>query len=341
MEVSTSLSDVTTRLESLHSILQFQVRHYRKALGGAYKEIQNLKKEKVRLEEEVGTVTMDYSSKRKFFEVDAGLQVGERSLSRPRSSPAPEPQSMSPPHARSQYSVHDNDNSGGERSKSSGWQPYTPSMYSSAPRHTAPQPSGAGAEWPDSNNGNSRSAVNDQDTKSQGSFDRSGHSSRSPTARLVNESGRGRSQAVTPSSLYGSAARARSPPMHIAGASTRSSVSGARSSNHFSASDSGSGATAYPDKTMRPDSSGSSRGLRNKTRSPFLAIRSPSVRPGTGESLGSVNSAAAGRGHTPLIGTVSASATKEELLNQRRIEWEKREKDKQRQEVSRFHDLIT
>ena len=44
-EVTTSLSDATARLESFHSILQFQVRHYKKALVGARTTILELKSE--------------------------------------------------------------------------------------------------------------------------------------------------------------------------------------------------------------------------------------------------------------------------------------------------------
>ena len=90
-EVTTSLSDATARLESFHAILQFQVRHYKKALVGAHSTIRELLKEVKSLKEGYDVpLDSQNTGKRNFFEMDAGLAARDRSLSRPRSSPAAE-----------------------------------------------------------------------------------------------------------------------------------------------------------------------------------------------------------------------------------------------------------
>ena len=299
-EVTTSLSDATARLESFHAILQFQVRHYKKALVGAHSTIRELLKEVKSLKEGYDVpLDSQNTGKRNFFEMDAGLAARDRSLSRPRSSPAAEMDAggASPPQTNIKSKTTILSNVG-----SSVWKPYPPSMYGPG-RDLMAKPT---ALTPSSS---------DPRERPQSSPDRNKRTSRSPTARLVNEAHQRLSPAVTPSSLYSQQGRARSPSASGQSNPNSTPVEMHRTSQHFRARQGGTG----------------------KARSPFLAIRSPSNRPGTGGSLGSAGGGG-GRARTPLLGTVGAEATKEELLEQRREENELREQAKQRQEVSRFQD---
>ena len=58
------------------------------------------------------------------------------------------------------------------------------------------------------------------------------------------------------------------------------------------------------------------------------------MRPGTAGSVNS-NRSATGGGH-PMMGSRSTTATKDDLLQQRRDAWAEREQAKTRQEISRF-----
>ena len=165
------------------------------------------------------------------------------------------------------------------------------------------------------------SASKEQQSRLQGIHDRIKSSTSSPTARLINEAYQRWSPAVTPSSLYSQQSRAHSPSIGDSrrdgsSVTTLTDLAG-HTSKHF--------------KTQQSTPTKSARLMTPKTRSPFLAIRTPSVRPGTGGSLDST------RARTPLVGTVSSKATKEEMLDLHRQEIEHREKSMQRHEVSRFH----
>lgn len=320
-EVTTSLSDATARLESFHSILQFQIRHYKKALDGAHVTISELKAEVQSLKEGYDVpLNRESMGKRKFFEMDEDLSTGDGSFSRPRSSPAAE--MSSPPHITNQAIAQGS-------AESTAWRPFQPSMYGPSRELVAQSPSPV------------TSVSTDQRSRPQSSPDRNSRGASSPTARLIREAHQRLSPSVTPSSLYSQQGRARSPsvvghrngvvPSIPHGRTPTVPADAKRTSEHFRTQE---GTPASSSRVMtRQRGTAVTRSIP-KTRSPFLAIRSPSVRPGTGGSLGSAGA------RTPLLGTVGAEATKEELLELRRQESERRDMAKQRQEVTRFQDLL-
>jgi hypothetical protein len=368
-EVSTSLSDATSRLENLHEILSFQSRHYRKALDSAFNSITRLKKENVSLQNELNNRS---NPKRKFFEqtdseegfyegAGSGLKLDKRSRSvGGGGSSAPQ---ISPPSKDAQQQQQQS------RLEMMGWQmspdnsPPRPSTTQGSSSHpsslaaAASIPSAAssvGGARPDSISISTRHTYRPQTSPEKGRISATSAAAESlqqqqrmsPHSRQQSGprwgGGKGSLAAMSPSSLYtssSSSGRAQSPsnlypnpnPTNLQ-QQAQYQQRGMGNPSSFGSRGRGGGGRGG---SSPPPGSGSGSGL-DRVRSPYLAIRSPQLqqqqysRPGTGGSIGSVG----GRGS--IVGARSTTATKDDLLRQRHDEWLDNEQAKSRQEVSRF-----
>lgn len=326
-EVGTSLSDATPKLESLHEILQFQIKHYRKALDSARKTIVDLYRKNASLEHEKTAIV---KNQKKFFDPEEEASFYESGLSgnagkRPRtegSSDISSAAQISPPSSSSSSSS----SLPGPSSLHAGVQSFDWSDGQPPPRLTAPGRGGRGGregplasnEWqlsppsrPNTASDTFRAVPQSLDGRGdRGGGGRPSTSPDRPSRRLSPRSrqtegpkwGASPGMGVTPSALYST--RVQSPP------------------NRFSRG------SLTPNQGLGQGQSSS------RARSPYLSIKSPQMRPGTAGSVNS-NRSATGGGH-PMMGSRSTTATKDDLLQQRRDAWAEREQAKTRQEISRF-----
>ena len=310
LEVSASLSDATSKLESLYEILQFQIKHYRKALDSAHNTIDGLKSKNQSLQDEINGMVrseklfFDPEEKAGFY--DAGLSGN--TAKRPRTTGSSDmisaqispPSSLPPPS--SMHHRYD-DWSEKQRAPSSmvapgGVKGGGPAQWQISPPNrpsTASTSFGAVAPTLDGGRGGAARPSTSPDSPSRRLSPRSRQQEGPRWGGAPSQS-----TGMTPSSLY--SARVQSP------------------LNRFSRSSGG----------HTPTKGHIQQGGR--VRSPYLAIRSPQLRPDTAGSANSLG----GRSTSTLVGSRSTIATKEDFLRQRRDSWASREQSKMRREISRF-----
>lgn len=294
LEVGKSLSDATPKLESLHEILQFQIKHYRKALDSARKTIIDLELKNASLEHEKTSVV---KNQKKFFDPEEESSFYESGLSRKRPRTAGSSDlstaQISPPS--SSFSSSSSSSGGGGGDVPTEWQVSPPNRpYTSS--STAQATDGRGRGRGSGQGGGGRPSTSPDHPSRR----LSPQSRQSEGPKWSSSPGTG----ITPSALYST--RIQSPP-------NKPNKSG-------------------PHAHGKMWGHGPMSGQRS--RSPYLSIKSPQLRPSTG---GSVNSSRSVTGAiSSMTGHRSTTATKEDLLQQRREAWAEREHAKTRQEISRF-----